>query len=436
MTSRKDDRAGGDTIPPLPKVNSLQALMRLRPKRGCEWCTFAFVLNRDMIRSDGSLDDLHAMVFPLGAFDSEERAEEHAKNIISITGHPAVVAAKYGAPVPLTLKFDTKVITEVPVDLKGRIIELESDQYKREREEYERRVQREREIMKEQEDEIDPDNIEHFKRQAYLAIKNRANYQHHSRETDSAWDMYKKREAAVRDHYVRHPEHERDWLPYLKEKLTERGEMSLYFSMEAAYKEIRDELLGLIPEDNVISEPEVIIPDSKPENSISEIKLEEPINNCPGGVCLPPNTAICDWGTDDCDGGICLAVTSTKETCIENVNEKTPNSDDEIMTVEELAKITTNTDPVPSSNIQFVDEDSSSDDKPYIGPEISMKHIPVVEEIKDTQPVLLPVTISPVISQLIMPPPTVHQTMTVKLPSTTPPILPITLQPNVQNEMK
>jgi len=273
MAKKCDNIAAGDTFPPLPKVNSLQALMRLRPKRGSEWCTFAFVLNRDMLQSDGSLDDLHAVVFPLGAFDDQAKAEEHAKNIISITGHPGVVAARYGAPVPLATKFDPQTVVEVPVDVKGRLIELESAQYKREREQYEQRIKRERDIMKEAEEETDPDNIEHFKRQCYLAIKNRATFQMHSREADSAWQNYKKREMMVRDHFTRHPEHEKQWLPYLKEKLTERGELDLYYGIENAYTELKDELLGLIDSDSADeSSPEQPM---TPNNSPDDSKLQD-----------------------------------------------------------------------------------------------------------------------------------------------------------------
>ena len=98
MASRDDNRAGGDTVPPPRRVNSLQSIMKLRPTIGSEWSTLAFVLNRDMIKPDGSLDELHAVVFPLGSFSDREKAEEHAKNVIAITGHPGVIAACYGAP--------------------------------------------------------------------------------------------------------------------------------------------------------------------------------------------------------------------------------------------------------------------------------------------------------------------------------------------------
>lgn len=263
----EDNRAAGDTVPPLSKVNSLQALTRLRAKKGCKFCVFAFVLNRDMITKDGALDDLHAYVFLLGSFDNEKEAQEHAENIIAITGHPAVVSAKYAFPVPLSTKFDPKTVTEVQLDMKGKLIKLESDQYKQEKEYYEEKVKREREMVEEANEETNHDSIEHFKRQCYLAIKNRSAYIHNKKETEASWDNYKKREAAVRDHYFRHPEHEKDWLPYLKDKLTERGELHLYSSLEAAYKELREELLGLTDE-----------------------KSSE--DDCTGGICLLDNSPV------------------------------------------------------------------------------------------------------------------------------------------------
>jgi len=262
----------GDVVPVAPKVNSLRALTRLRPKKGSNWNVFAFSLNRDMIKKDGTLDELHAVVFPLGSFDDQNKAEEHAKNVIATTGHPAVVAAQYAAAVPLTIKFDSKVVTEVPVDMQGKLIELESAQYKRDKLEFEKRAEKEREIMKEAEEETDVNSIEHFKRACYLAIKNRATYQHHKKEADSAWENYKKRELTVRDHYARHPDHEKNWLPHLKDKLIERGEGTLYLSMEAAYKEIRDEMLGLVESE----EDEVV-------------KVVEEEEECEGDVCLVNN---------------------------------------------------------------------------------------------------------------------------------------------------
>jgi hypothetical protein len=55
----------------------------------------------------------------------------------------------------------------------------------------------------------------------------------------------KKRETIVREHFKTHPDHEKNWLSYFKEKLEERGEAQIYDGIESAYLELRNELLGL-----------------------------------------------------------------------------------------------------------------------------------------------------------------------------------------------
>ena len=324
------NRAAGDIIQSTPKINSLQAIMRLRPKVGSEWSTIAFVLNRDMIKPDGTLDELHGIVFPLGSFHSQELAEEHAKNVIAMTGHPAVVAARYGAPVKLTTKFDPNTVVDVNIDTKGRLIQMESSQYKHENEEYERRLKIERDIMKEAEEETDHDSIEHFKRQCYLAIKNRSNYQMHNKEADTAWANYKKREMAVRDHYRRHPEHETEWLRYLKEKLRERGEINLYKALKNAYKELREELLGLAEsgdEGSVETNP------TQPDT----IECE-----CPGSVCL----GLKSQEKEECPGGVCMA--------------RKTDEDDELISAEEVSQETVQDTTVSQTeNTNFVEEELS-----------------------------------------------------------------------------
>lgn len=241
----KKQQVASDIVPPVPKIKSLQAITRLRPVPGCAWNVIAFVLNSDMILPDGKLDDFHGLVFCLGSFNDEKSAHAHAKNIIEVTGHPAVTVVPYGLALKLTTKFDPNTTEEVYVDNKGKIIEMENALYKEQKEKYEKRLEVEREIMDEVEEEKDPNSIEYFKRQCYLAIKNRASYHMHTKEADSAWENYKKREALIREHYGKFPQHEKEWLPMFKKKLIERGESDLYFGVESAYKELRDELLGL-----------------------------------------------------------------------------------------------------------------------------------------------------------------------------------------------
>jgi hypothetical protein len=343
MASKNDNCIGGETIPPPRRVNSLQSIMKLRPLNGCQWSTIAYVLNRDMIKPDGTLDDLHAVIFPLGSFYDQDKAEEHAKNVIAITGHPGVIAARYGAPVKLTTQFDPENVVEVALDPKGRIIELESAQYKREKEEYEKRVKIERDIMKEAEEENDLDSIEHFKRQCFLAIKNRSSYQVHTKEAETAWQNYKKREMAVREHYARHPEHEAEWLPYLKEKLTERGELALYNGMEVAYGELRDELLGLLDSSDEDTNEICTVVNS---NVISEEIPEVNSNVTSEEIPEEPSEEI-----DECENGICMVVNPTKQ------DDDIKSTDDDDMIAAEDVPIITITNEVVEDDPGFIDED-------------------------------------------------------------------------------
>lgn len=260
-----------ENFPPPRKITSLQNLMRLKSKDGHQWGVFAYALNRDMIKKDGTLDDLHAVGFLLGSYSNEEDASQFAKDIISLTGHPAIIAAKYAQPIFLTSNHDPSKVVEVPLDNKGKILELESNEYKHEKEMYEKRIKQEKELLKEANEETNPDSIEHFKRQCYLAIKNKASYVVHTKEAEKSLESYNKHQKLVKEHFIKHPEHEKEWLPYLKEKLTERGELDLYLNIEGGYKEIRNELLGLENTDLTIDD--------------SQIKESSNLP-CDDGVCL------------------------------------------------------------------------------------------------------------------------------------------------------
>lgn len=383
---KNQDIVGADVVPTLPKINSLQAIMRLRPKAGCEWSTFAFSLNRDIVKPNGEIDDLYAVVFPLGSFYDRDAAEEHAKNVIETTGHPGIITARYGTPVKLTTKFDPNLVVDVPVDIKGRIIQLESSQYKRDKEEFEKRAKIEREILKEAEEETDVNSIEHFKRQCYLALKNRSNYEMHNKEASEAWANYKKRESLVRDHFKRHPEHEQNWLDHLKEKLTERGEHNLYEAMKHSYGEIREELLGLKQSDNKSREElkeelrkelreelkeelkEELEKTPKHQKDCIECECGETCDgliNCDDGVCLVDNTSQkssdCDGGvcmvvnSDDCDGGICMVDNTARKLEIVDApifSEQKSNENNDAMTNEQNSEIIESSNQDDSKSVQ------------------------------------------------------------------------------------
>lgn len=239
---------GAQTIEPPRRLDNLRAITRLPPVKNCTWGVMAFVLNEDLVQADGTVDPLRAMVFHLGSFRTKEEARNHAINIIAVTGHPGVVIGQYGSGVELTTEFDTKNVEQVYVDPSGKLMKLQQQQYQHDKEVFEKRAALEKDLVTEAEAETDPDSIEHFKRQAFLAIKNQSKVKFLEKELAHAKTMYAEREAAVRDHYQRHPEHEEQWLPYLKAKLLERGESKMYGGLEQGYQEIREQLLGLTDE--------------------------------------------------------------------------------------------------------------------------------------------------------------------------------------------
>lgn len=226
-----------------PTINKLKALTRLRSKPGCNWCVFAYALNKDIIK-EGKVDDLHAMVFQFGSFEKKEDAETHAKSIIEITGYPAVVVSPYATAVPLTSKVSDHPTEDVPVDLSGKMLKFESDQYKRDKEEFERRQRIEQDIVKEAEQETDPNSLEYFKRQCYLLVKNTQEAEALQKNLEtSRTNIAKYKEKAI-EHLKTHPGHESQWLPFLKEKLVERGETRMYARIEKGYLNLREDLLS------------------------------------------------------------------------------------------------------------------------------------------------------------------------------------------------
>lgn len=237
-------KPASETIPPPSNLHTLQAIMKLTPQdKKSKWSTFAYVLNRDILKSDGTMDDLYAMIFPLGSFKTQAEAETHAKNIILKTGHPAVTVAKYAAAVPLARNSKK---TEVLIDKENnKIIELESQQYKHDKEIYEKRLKMERDLLKEVSEESDPESLEYFKRQVFLAVKNRTRLEYLKKELEEIEKNYLEYQDKVREHFSKYPEHEKEFLPYLKDKLTERGELQLYYAVDSGYHKIREELLGI-----------------------------------------------------------------------------------------------------------------------------------------------------------------------------------------------
>lgn len=206
------------------------------------WNVYAYVINQDIVSPTGAIDDLRAYIFPLGGFCDYKKAEKHVKKLIETTGYNHIVIAKYGMAIPITVNVDTNVITQVTVDTENKLINMENEETKRQKELYEEKVKYEQDLKEECQNEGNVDHIEYFKRQAYLASMHYQRYHELSKKRDEAYQAYQHRKTLLNNHLKNHPEHKELFLPFLKEKLSQRGENDLYKNIEQAYDQCQHDL--------------------------------------------------------------------------------------------------------------------------------------------------------------------------------------------------
>jgi hypothetical protein len=236
---------GAECIPRPTKTESLQAIKRLKPILGCRYNVFTYALNQDIVDANGKVDDFRGLFFIVGSFNTRKEAEEHINDLFIKTKHTDFHIAEYGQPIRIETHTDASNISKVYVDTDNKIKKIESERYEKDKEIYEKQIKLGQDIAKECEDEYDKDHIEHYKRQCYLAIKNRTKYETYKQEMENTYKNYEMRKKEAKDHYLRHPEHEEQWLAYFKDKLTERGELALYNEVISGWTKYRNEILDI-----------------------------------------------------------------------------------------------------------------------------------------------------------------------------------------------
>jgi hypothetical protein len=224
-------------------ISSLQKLLQLPLKKECTWNVFAYCIHDDIIKEDGSLEEDRALVFLLGSFKHIADAEEHVKYVMEKTGYAHIIIAKYGMPVKITTKRDDNVIEQITTDLTGKIIKMDTQNLKKQQALYEDKVKMEQALIEESKQENNQDSIEYFKRKAHLATKYLTNSIELEKKAESFKQQYQEQKVLLKDHLSKYPEHEAQFLPYLKDKLLMRGEDELYYNIEHHYIKYREQIL-------------------------------------------------------------------------------------------------------------------------------------------------------------------------------------------------
>jgi hypothetical protein len=231
-------------IPKPTLIQGLQNIIRLPMDRKCKWTIVAYSINKDIIDEQGNVDPLRAIISCLGSYKTKDEAINQVKVLIEKTGHNNFKIIKYGMFAEITTNPTPELVTTITVDMKGKIMEMESEEFKMQKELYEKKVAFEKEMLRECELECNVDHIEHYKRAAYLVTKHYMSYLDLKNQMEQAYKNYELRKKVLKEHYTNHPEHEAQFLPYFKEKLESRGEQELYLRIEKAYLEHKHEFLN------------------------------------------------------------------------------------------------------------------------------------------------------------------------------------------------
>jgi len=194
----------------------------------------AVILNAE-IRSS---NDLYGCLLPLGAFETQALAEQHAETLKVVTGMMDLIVHKYGDLYPLLL-----VPSKVPKTGEEAVQTLHEMEKVKFEEREEKRKEIEAEIDADWAAEADPTKIEHLIRYAYLMLKYMSSWQNYQDLEKKTRALFEENRVVFCQHVLAFPDQEEVWLDLLKEKLMKRGEETLATYLEGLYQQNRTFIL-------------------------------------------------------------------------------------------------------------------------------------------------------------------------------------------------
>lgn len=102
---------GAGTVRREGHISNLDALKKLndaKPPNSYRWFVFAYVVNENIIKEDGSIENIFGVLLPLASFPDSEKAEEYAKIIAYSSGYRGIIVCPRLAPIPLLKERDEK----------------------------------------------------------------------------------------------------------------------------------------------------------------------------------------------------------------------------------------------------------------------------------------------------------------------------------------
>ena len=222
-------------------VNSLKSLCQLAPPKGQEndWVVCGFALNQAICRKDLTPDNEYGLFILLGYYPTEVLARKRAEHITKTTG-ARVCITKFCHWAEWKLLSDSEYTTMIKEDVGGKLAEYDEQEFRRQQEKYKKKYEEEKAILHEQEKEVDPEDIAHYKQQWILAIQNFARLKMYHKKVASIEETYQHHIQKIRNHYTRHPNHDEEWLEYLKDLDYTEAQIEC---IQNAYFDLRKEIL-------------------------------------------------------------------------------------------------------------------------------------------------------------------------------------------------
>lgn len=237
-------------VEPPRRDDRFRSLFRLQAPPDQATCLYAYCLNADLLKRDPDIPNeeqnmkaVYGAIFPLGAFPSREKAEQRAKEIIQATGYSGISVCDYARPGILRLDPDPATTVVVSPDGQGQLLQqLQESNYQRERRKFEDDLRQQQERVRELQASYDPATPEHFRVNCALAMQHLSEMGRLEQQMRDLRESYERRLHAVRTHYQQHPEHEADWLAFLKEKRYPRADEPYFSALLEDYREFRDKI--------------------------------------------------------------------------------------------------------------------------------------------------------------------------------------------------
>lgn len=249
------------------QVEAFNKLQKIKARNSYRYGIFAYVLNPNKESNS------YGEVIFIAAFKEKEKAREYAKALVVETHFQGIILVQTLSPVELKMKRDSKYATVVTQDPSNEKI-LELLKAKDEEIERERILKEEiqEEVKLERKEEEDPESLEYYKRLWISIIQSNEVIEQHREAIRKEENELAFLTEKLQKHNKNHPEHDEEFLPWLKAKLEKRKELFVYRDIEKGYKKLRDKTLN---------GPTKIY---KPKKAKKKQEVEE--EECEGGVCF------------------------------------------------------------------------------------------------------------------------------------------------------